>query len=177
MLLGSPGASTSSKRDVSVVPCISVGTEGVGHHRVVRHEGRRPAVRTLAFVGHPQRTYVCRCEKLSLKSGHEAISLPVWRCVSATHMANSTPKHVLVFPLVLENPASLHRAETCSKKGVHGVPKVVIHGFCRFRMSSNLSRPVVVASRSSVKSKFVGVVVRSPCLTACGVTYGGEKIL
>ena len=42
-----------------------------------------------------------------------------------------------------------------------------IQGFCRLKMSFNLSRPVtVVASQSSVKSRLVGVVVRSPCLTA-----------
>ena len=54
-----------------------------------------------------------------------------------------------------------------SKKGAHGGLRIVIHGFCRLKMSSNLSRPVtVVASQSSVKSRLVGVVVRSPCLTA-----------
>ena len=58
------------------------------------------------------------------------------------------------------------------KRGARRGLRVVIHGLCCFRMSSNLSRPVVAASRPSGRSRFVGVAG----LAACGVARGGEKI-
>ena len=64
----------------------------------------------------------------------------------------------------------------CGRKRSARALRVVIHGLCCFKMSSNLSRRVVVAaSQPSVRSRFVGLV-QSPCLIACGVARGGQKI-
>ena len=91
MLQGFSAVSTSSRGDVFVVSCTSVGTEGAGHQWVIRHEGWCPAVRALVFIGHPQRTQVYRYEQHSLKSSHSNRNfLPVWCCVSATHLSTSS---------------------------------------------------------------------------------------
>ena len=168
-LLGPSRAPVSNERSVFVIARASIGTKDIGHHRVLRHKRGRLAVQTPVHLGHSQRAHVHRCENHSLKSSHKGDPSP---CSTATQVRDAqtetsyppgvvsaqstwplqtTPNHPLVFSLVSEGPWSLSLSPNAVKRGVHGGLRVVIHGFCRFRMSSNLSHPVmVVASQSPV---------------------------
>ena len=70
VLLGSSGVSTSSSCK-TVVLCTSIRTEGISHHRVIRHNCRHPAVRTFVLIDHPQCTQIHCYEHHSFESSYE----------------------------------------------------------------------------------------------------------